>query len=186
MAEVIKRFGFIPPETCYTRFPDSTNTIKARYADYQKAKWEQIRQALFAILVEAEYPSLSSMEVAQRLGCSANKIYRHFPDLSHSISARYLHYRKAHRLELAEQIHQKVRQAALELDARGMSLSSTNVGKLLTKPGIMLNKEAQSSLCKVRRELGYEKWVNKSLNLHKMWKKFHLNKKSYTSNSNIN
>ncbi|UKO99999.1 TniQ family protein [Nostoc sp. UHCC 0870] len=100
---------------------------------------------------------LQKLDLAQQLGCDDGKIYRHFPDFYHIISARYLRYRQAHRQELAQKIREDVRQAALKLHAEGKNPHGKSVGKLLSKPGIMLNKEAQVALRQIRLELGYEK-----------------------------
>ncbi|MEH1867798.1 MAG: TniQ family protein [Nostoc sp.] len=157
MAEVIKDFGFIPTTSFYTRFPSLTDAVNTRYANYQKDEQEKIRQELIRVLVENEYPPPSLEQLAQRLGCDDGKIYRHFPDFYHIISGRYLRYRQAHRQELAQEIREDVRQAALKLHAEGKNPHGKSVGTLLSKPGIMLNKEAQVALRQIRLELGYEK-----------------------------
>lgn len=65
--------------------------------------------------------------------------------------------RKMGRTIQFESHRQQVRQIALELHDKGVNLTSRTVSKFMTKPGVMIEKDAYAELKKVRRELGYEK-----------------------------
>ncbi|BBD60836.1 TetR family transcriptional regulator [Nostoc sp. HK-01] len=156
MTEVIKRFGFIPTTSFYTRFPELTKALKERYLDYQKAEREQIKSDLIDILLADEYPPPSLEDVARRVG-SEYKMNKYFPDLCRKILDKYLAYRKAHKLELSEKRCQQIRQIALELYSTGIEPTNHTVSKRLGKTGILKNKNVQAALRKVRFELGYEK-----------------------------
>ena len=118
---------------------------------------DQARQALLSVLRDDEYPPPSMQAVAKRIGINFRLLYINLPDLCYAISAQYRSYRRARSVEYTEQLRQDVRQAAIELHARGIKPHGAYVGKLLTKPGAMRNKVAIAALREVRQELGYEK-----------------------------
>lgn len=154
--EVMRRLGEKRSHNLYRHFPDSYRALSSRYADYKKAKsQEEMQRTLEAVIKNNEYPPPSMEEVARRLKPDRRTLERNCPDLCRIISTRYSDYLKASRKEREEQLCQEVRQAALKVHAEGMNPHSRTVGKLLTKPGALRNKEAIAALREVRRSLGY-------------------------------
>lgn len=144
----------------YGHFPDLCKAITSRYNDYKKAKSkEEMRRGLEAVLKSDECPFPSVHQVAERLRYSQRSLYNHFPDLCNVIAARHLSDRHAAHMESVKQLRQQIRQAALELHAKGVPVHYRAVYKLLPKPGVMRQKEAYTALREVRRELGYEDGV---------------------------
>lgn len=155
--QVIKRLGVSDGGNFYYHFSDLCCVIASRYTKYKKAQFlEERRLALERVFKENECPPPSLQEVARRFKYNPTTLQRNFPDLCHAISARYSSYRQAARRERIKQLCQDVRQAAIQLHARGVNPHSVNVGKLLTQSGAMRQREAQASLREVRRELAYE------------------------------
>jgi len=137
-------------------FPDLSHEIKVRHADYRKARQQaKIQPVLLDALDEAPPPSLQ--EIVRRLGHkNSSYLYQYFPELSREISRRYKQYLKTCGLEKRERICQEIRTIALELHESGEKPTNRRVASLLTKPGVLLNKYAQSALHEVRRSLGYD------------------------------
>jgi hypothetical protein len=57
-------------------------------------------------------PPPSLLECAKRAGISKSSIYKYDPDLCHAISARFLEYRKFHRLKASKKSGANHRRAA--------------------------------------------------------------------------
>lgn len=158
MKDVLKRLDKNCSEQVYPHFPDLYSAILSRYAAYKKAKsQEEMRSSLEAVIERKEYPPPSMEEVGRRLQPDRRTLERNCPDLCRIIKDRYADYLKTSRRESEEQIRQEVRQAALKVHAEGRNPQSHTLAKLLTKPGVLRNKEAISALYEVRCFLGYEK-----------------------------
>ncbi len=156
LEDVAQRVGYYPLVLQH-HFPDLSDQIKLRHADYRKASQQaKIQPVLEAALNDAPPPSL--LEIVRRLGQKNScYLYKYFPSLSRGISKRYKEYLKACGVEKRERICQEIRQVALKLHAQGVEPTRHRVAVLLTKPGVLLSKYAQSVLQQVRCSLGYEK-----------------------------
>src|SRR6266567_4255155 len=96
--EVALRLGYRSVSALYSRFPELTHAIVAKYQSYNSDKRavmnsEELRQILESILESKEEPPPSIQEVARRL-CyrSETSLYGRFPGLSHKIVAKYRVY----------------------------------------------------------------------------------------------
>ncbi len=114
---------------------------------------ERIRSYLEATLVSEERPRPCMREVASRIGYRTAHIAHHFPRLCAAISALYLAERHAKCREGMEVLKSKVREAALEVHARGLKPTTSRVGALLVRPGLLRSPELLTVLRDVRREL---------------------------------
>jgi transcriptional regulator with XRE-family HTH domain len=114
----------------------------------------KVREALLAVLVSKEEPPPTMKDVAQQLEHDRRTILRHFPDLCHAISAKYLKHREASRLNIIEQYCQEVRQATLHLHRHGEYPTEARVSELLTKPGCLRYKKVRAALHEAKCELG--------------------------------
>lgn len=140
----------------YNHFPDLCKLIASRHNDYKKARFkEEMQRGLATVLKSDECPFPSVRQVAKRLGYSERSLYNHFPNLCHIIAARGLSDRNAVHMESVKQLRISIRQAVLDLHAKGLPLHNRAISKLLPKPGVMRREEAQTALHEVLRELGY-------------------------------
>jgi len=95
LKEVAQRLGYRSPGPLYSRFPELSQAIIAKYQKYNPRRREpmesdKLRQALEAVLASDEEPPPSLKEVAQRLGYQgASPIQMRFPELAQAITAQY-------------------------------------------------------------------------------------------------
>jgi AraC-like DNA-binding protein len=114
--EVAHRLGYRSVSTLYSRFPDLSYAITAKYQKYHPSRREPmdaevLRQSLEAILASNEEPLPSIREVALRLGYrSETSLYDRFPDLTHKIVAKH----RKHTSHYKERISSIELQQALE------------------------------------------------------------------------
>ncbi len=93
--EVAHRLGYRSVSTLYSRFPDLSYAITAKYQRHNPGRREPmdaevLRQSLEAILASDEEPPPSIREVALRLGYrSETSLYDRFPELTHKIVAKH-------------------------------------------------------------------------------------------------
>lgn len=96
--EVAHRLGYRGMGPLYSRFPELSRSIAAKYRKHnprqrEPMSLEKLRQALEAVLASDEEPPLSIQEVACSLGYrSETSLYGRFPELSHKIVAKYRAY----------------------------------------------------------------------------------------------
>jgi AraC-like DNA-binding protein len=96
--EVAHRLGYHGVSTLYSRFPDLSHAITAKYQRHNPGRREPmdaeaLRQSLEAILASNKEPPPSIREVALRLGYrSESTLYYHFPELTHKIVAKHRKY----------------------------------------------------------------------------------------------
>src|SRR6266496_785806 len=96
--EVAHRLGYSSVSTIYSRFPDLSHAITAKYQRHNPGRREPLdaealRQSLEAILASNEEPPPSIQEVALRLGYrSESTLYYHFHELTHKIVAKHRKY----------------------------------------------------------------------------------------------
>lgn len=123
------------------------------------AKWhfdlENVKKTLEAILLSNENPPPSMRAVADRLCCSVQVLYRHFPEICRAIVKRYMAYRRHRREETERQICDEVRRAVLQLHVQGKYPSLRKVRKLLEKPQDMLRKKVYHTWREALHEFGY-------------------------------
>lgn len=157
VAEVARRLGQKGGWLLYKYFPSLCRAISSQHADYKKAKSiAEIQQGLEAALERDFCPPPSLQEVARRIKYSQTTLYKYFPSLCRAISAKYLSYCKAARMQREEQLRAEIWLTALELYAQGVIPNSCTVSKHLPKPGLMRDKVAQTTLGEVRRFLNLE------------------------------
>jgi hypothetical protein len=116
---------------------------------------EQVRLALEAVLMSDEHPPPAMRQIAKRLGRHHATLIQHFPELCHSISARYKAYGVARGLEKRQRLCDEVRQAVLTVDAKAVYPSAAQVAKLLRTPGAIRHPDAQATWHEMLRELGW-------------------------------
>jgi AraC-like DNA-binding protein len=95
MQEVAHRLGYHGVSSLYSRFPELSHAITAKYQRQNPGRREpmdagELRQSLEAILASNEEPPPSIREVALRLGYrSETSLYGRFPELTHKIVAKH-------------------------------------------------------------------------------------------------
>jgi hypothetical protein len=130
-------------------FPSSTNSR----AEARKIDLKQLEQKLKVLLLNPEYPPLSMEESARQLGYDCRTIFRHFPELCNSISARYLSYREEAKSRAIEQCCYEVNQAVAGLRNQGLTPSEGRVAELITKPGYLRYEAVRKALRQARLEI---------------------------------
>jgi transcriptional regulator with XRE-family HTH domain len=96
-----------------------------------------IFQALEDILASDEKPPPSLREVAERLKCTDRFLYRCHQTACYEITSRYRAYLQQRKEARMEQNRQEIRQLALELHSRGISLRRRLFEQYLPRPGIL-------------------------------------------------
>jgi hypothetical protein len=96
-------------------------------------------------LQSKEDPPPSMREVARRLSYDQSHLYKHFPDLCHAISARYLAYQQEQRQSRLRRISGEIQQTLRTLHENGNSLSERQVGKMLIKRGVLKEGEVRQA-----------------------------------------
>ncbi len=131
---------------------ESRYKAKKRYRVFDA---ERMRRALEAQLQIVEYPPPPMSVVAKRLGYDQSFLYKYFPDLCSSISAKHEKYRTSKREERKRQLVLEVRQATLRVHSQGMYPSQLRVRNSLTKPGSMRIPDALHAWHATLEELGW-------------------------------
>ncbi|MEH2158870.1 TniQ family protein [Nostoc sp.] len=141
----------------YQYFPKETHQIVLNYRNYcNKKKLDFLRSELERALENEEYPPPTLIEISKKIGQNnTNVLYKNFPELCYAITAKHSFYRKESAKKNTEAIRQQIKDAAFSIHAKGQKPHSVNVGKLLTKPGLMRDKRAITALYEVLQELGY-------------------------------
>jgi transcriptional regulator with XRE-family HTH domain len=114
-----------------------------------------IRQALVAVLACEDQPPPPMRQVAKRLGYSHPDMIKHFPELCHAISARYLADRHRKGVEKQQHLCAEIRQAAAQLHHQGTYPSTYRIASLISRPGFMRDRVAIAVHKEVLRELGW-------------------------------
>jgi hypothetical protein len=134
-------------------FPDLCKAIARRYKEVTNIS--ELQKALEAFLA-AEEP-ISQSEAARRLGVSIASLRQRFPELSRSISRRYMDHGRERRHTRIQRIREEIRQAALLLHSQGIRPNKTRVGAAIGVPARFRMPEAREALREVMNELGYER-----------------------------
>lgn len=119
-------------------------------AEARKIDLKQLEQKLNGLLLNPGYPPPSMEEAARQLGYACRTIFRHFPELCNSISARYLSYRKEAKSRAIEQCCYEVKQAVAELRNQGLTPSEGRVAELITRPGYLRYEAVRKALRQAR------------------------------------
>ncbi|HEY9626115.1 MAG TPA: hypothetical protein V6C84_02330 [Coleofasciculaceae cyanobacterium] len=122
-------------------------------SEARKVDLNQLEQKLQTVILNDEFPSPSMEEVARQLGYDCRTIFRHFPALCNSISARYLSDRKVTQLEAIDQCCQEVRQAVVKLHHEGLVPSEGRVTEFLSRPGYLRYEIVRVALREARLEI---------------------------------
>jgi transcriptional regulator with XRE-family HTH domain len=117
---------------------------------------DKVKQDLEAVLESDEYPAPSMEEVARRLKCDRRNIFRHFPDLCHAISARYLKDKKAKFEQNIEQSCEEIRHITQKLRNQGIYPSEKRVSEQMTMPGYLRYPKVRLALQEIQCQLGKE------------------------------
>lgn len=121
---------------------------------FRKFETERLRYVLEQVLCNEEYPLPSVREVAQSLNYDQSHLRKHFPDLCHAISARYLAYQHTQGLKRLRRNCSEVQQTVKILFNHGSSTSERQIGKMLRKRGTLREEEVRKALKSSLRELG--------------------------------
>ncbi len=114
----------------------------------------RLGESLEKILLNHECPPPSMEEAAKRLNLDRRTILRHFPEICHAISAKYILYKKAAKQSAIERSRQEVKLAVTKLYNQNLYPSESRVSKLLTKPGFLRYKEVREVIEQTKVELG--------------------------------
>ncbi len=117
---------------------------------------EKLRRQLEAFLEDNRSLPLPMTQVAKSLGYDVRILRRHFADLCHAISQRYLDYRKAQHNQKLEISCEEVRQVAFRLFSQGIEPTRSEVARFLSKPAYFREREVCNALLQVRYRLGLE------------------------------
>jgi hypothetical protein len=158
LKKLASRLEYYPKVLTYN-YPALCNQLKVRYANYKKIRLQEIQKEIQTSLEAAlkEEPPASLLEISKRFGYKGSAfLYSLFPELCYQISTRHEAYQETCTLKNREKRCQEVRQIAFQLHEQGIEPNTSNVAKLLTKPGGIRRRDVQITLREVRRELGYE------------------------------
>ena len=114
------------------------------------------RKALEAVIQDAEDPPPSMREVAERLHYDLSRLYKSFPDLCQTISARYVNYRTEKHTERKQRSCEEARQAIHILHTQGRYPSKSRVSKLLTTSGSFWIPEVYQTWKETIQQLGWQ------------------------------
>lgn len=117
---------------------------------------DQMRRQLEAILADTTSEPRSLRAVACQLGYPPKTLDTHLHDLCQTITRRYQAYRSAKGAERVEVLRQKIRAAARELHAQGISLTYQHVGAALGAPGCFREQIAREALHQIQQELNWK------------------------------
>ncbi len=121
---------------------------------YKKFDVEHMRHLLEAVLRNTDEPPLSMADIVRDLGYDQANFRKYFPELSRTISKRYMDYLKEKRRERIQTLCDEVRQATLSLHAQGCYPGNRQVAKLLRKPTSFMEPEVQLTWRQTVKELG--------------------------------
>jgi transcriptional regulator with XRE-family HTH domain len=109
-----------------------------------------IFQALENILASDENPPPSLREVAERLKCTYRFLYTCHQTACYEITSRYRAYLRQRKEARMEQDRQEIKQLALELHSRGISLRRRLFEQYLPRPGLLRHpgmREFTNEMC---------------------------------------
>jgi AraC-like DNA-binding protein len=125
MNEVAKFLGYRSPNFLYKHFPELSRAITMK-----KRRSENLPQKLEMLLQDAA-PTITQQEIGKQLGCSIQKLHRHFPELSSILKQRFI---QSFDLEAVQATLEK--ELATENEVRSLSAVARDLGypvRTLTK-----------------------------------------------------
>ncbi|MEL4898583.1 hypothetical protein [Crocosphaera sp. Alani8] len=147
LESVSLRDNFVSP----TLSPSSSSKCSDKVFNH-----DSIRQHLEGFLKDKIATPIPMTEMAKRLGHNKRVIYRHFPELCRSISARYLKYKQELRSRRITMACEQVQQIVQQIYAEGKYPTEALVSQFLEKPGIFRDREVRRAFHQARRSLGFE------------------------------
>lgn len=120
--------------------------------EFRKFDTERLRDALEQVLYSQEYPPPSMQKVAQDLNYDQSHLRKHFPDICHAISIRYLAFLQEQRLDRIHRTCSEVWEIMRSLYNIGHSTSGRQVGKMLKKRGVLKEKAIGKFLKEILHE----------------------------------
>ena len=113
---------------------------------------EQVRQALERALAANDDPPPTLTQVATRLGRRPAALYRYHPTACRAISARYKEYVQQRMAARLQNYRVELREAVLQIQEKGVSLTRGRIETLLQSPGIFRDPRVRQLLVEVYRE----------------------------------
>jgi transcriptional regulator with XRE-family HTH domain len=114
---------------------------------------EHVRQVLETVLTSNEYPPPSLFEVSRRLGHTLRSLYKCHHPACLEIKNKYRTYLQAQRTERIQQRQEEIRQVALDLHAKRISLTQKHIASHLTQPAILRDPNMREFLREICRQL---------------------------------
>ncbi len=125
-----------------------------------RSKWthvwvetSQVRLALEKVLAANDDPPPTLTQVAKRLGQGTPVLYRCHPTACRAISARYKEYAQQRTATRMQKYRGELREAALQLQEKGLSPTRGRIEPLLRSPGILRDPKVRQLLIEVCREI---------------------------------
>jgi transcriptional regulator with XRE-family HTH domain len=122
----------------------------------------QVRQALEQILAANDDPPPTLTHVAQVLGQETPTLYKFHPTACYAISARYKAYAQQRTATRVQQYRVELKEAARQLQEKGVSPTRARIEPLLPSPGILRDPRVRQLLVDVCREIEENKDGNDS------------------------
>lgn len=149
--QVAKRIGYKTSAGLRHHYLELSRAISTRHATYHKTQFENIRYDLQSILGE-ETP-LCLRATASRLGKPSDYLREQFPKECHAIVKRYAHFFRKTVKERKARAKVRLRQLALDLGARGIYPSYTQLRSAWNGPIGLDCLEVSVALDDIRRQL---------------------------------
>ncbi|MED4853033.1 TniQ family protein [Caldifermentibacillus hisashii] len=125
----------------------------------RKVDKEELRISLQNIIKSDEYPPPSLVEVGKRLGRHQTHIKRLFPELCNQIKNDYKNYLEIIHQKNIETVSKEVREIIFYLHSKNIFPKINQVGKLMKKPGYLINPKIIEVYEYTLNELGLHKNV---------------------------
>lgn len=141
------------PQEFVRPFPSQLDkgTSKKPRRPLRRMETVEVLKTLQATLEENPPPSVR--QVVQRTNHGKSMLYRYFPEVCRAIARRFADYRKAEAGVRRERARVEVRQAAYQLQARGIRITRKHLRPLLTSSDYTNLVEGREALSQVRKEL---------------------------------
>jgi AraC-like DNA-binding protein len=178
MEEVARQQGYHPWQI-FERFPELCRAISAKHMAspiftrrvqvtagaassipleqrFRRFDRERAQHALEAALqVTAEAPP-SMKAVARNLGCSPNRVRKHFPELCRAVSKQYKEAQATKRMQRVQSLRREVRDVVLTIHQQGRYPSMRQVAKHLNNSGVLREPEVKAAWREAVQELGWK------------------------------
>lgn len=122
-------------------------------ATAQEFDKDKVKSFLETTLKNSELPAIPMEEVARQLKVDRRTIFRNFPNLCRSISAKYLQYNKEAFSSEIQRCCQEVEAIVLKLHEQNIYPSESRVCEYISKPGHFRYQEVRDTLKQARKRL---------------------------------